>query len=349
MKKLTLFGLLLATAMFAAACGGAAENKAVAPTSLDPAKQAIVSTTESLMALDKQANEAWKNHDTKFFETFLDDKFVGYGEKGRVDKASSIKEIGAHKCTVNNFTFDEVDGKTISPEIAVLTYKITTDGTCDGQAIKPARASSFFVKRGDKWMGIYHSETTISDGSAPAANNPPAGNNQPNTAPGNVPAKPEANKAAPGDAKKTDASKAANSKPSDAKPADASKGGSEELTKALMETENTGWEAWKARDSRTLEYVTTKDISFVDAMGKYLSDRTSIIKEWTEPKCDIQSVSVSDGQATSINDTIAVLLYKANAVGTCENQKLGPVWSATLFQKENDMWKAAYIVELPAM
>src|SRR4051812_13257234 len=107
MKKLTLFGLILAVAMLAAACGGAADNKTAAPGPADPAKQAIASTTESLMALDKQANEAWKNHDTKFFETFMDDKFVGYGMKGRWDKASALKDIASHKCVINGFSYDE--------------------------------------------------------------------------------------------------------------------------------------------------------------------------------------------------------------------------------------------------
>ena len=141
-----LFSLMLAAAVIFAACGAPAENKPgnTANTANANTSKPVSSapTKDDLLALDKQANEAWKNHDTKFFDTFLDEKFSGYGMKGRWDKATAIKDIAGHKCDVKSFTIDDAQMKMIGNEIAVLIYKVTADGSCEGHKIEPARSTS---------------------------------------------------------------------------------------------------------------------------------------------------------------------------------------------------------------
>jgi len=356
MKKLIMFSLLLAAAVIFAACGAPAENK---PANTANTANANVSkpvssapTKEDLMALDKQANEAWKNHDTKFFETFLDDKFSGYGMKGRWDKASAIKDIAGHKCDVKGFTTDDTQMKMIGTEVAVLTYKVTTDGTCEGHKIEPARSTSLFVKRGDKWLGAYHSETNIVEPKAPASSDKKAEiKKEDDTAKkaddaktGSAEKKPESKDTKSGLEAKA-AAPAAPAAPASntAKPA-----GDAGMTDALAAIEKSGWEAWKARDAKKLEDVTTKDLSFVDAMGKYFPDKASTIAEWTKPGCDVKSVNISDPLGVSLTADVAILLFKGTAAGTCDGQKLGPLFGATVYQKDGDAWKASFITETPA-
>jgi hypothetical protein len=47
--------------------------------SAGPPKDAVVS-------LEKSAYAAWKSKDAKFWDTFLSDKFVGWGTSGKLDK-----------------------------------------------------------------------------------------------------------------------------------------------------------------------------------------------------------------------------------------------------------------------
>jgi hypothetical protein len=40
----------------------------------------------ALVTLEKSAYAAWKSKDAKFWDTFLSDKFVGWGTSGKLDK-----------------------------------------------------------------------------------------------------------------------------------------------------------------------------------------------------------------------------------------------------------------------
>jgi hypothetical protein len=42
----------------------------------------------ALVTLEKSAYAAWRSKDAKFWDTFLSDKFVGWGTSGKLDKAS---------------------------------------------------------------------------------------------------------------------------------------------------------------------------------------------------------------------------------------------------------------------
>jgi hypothetical protein len=80
MKKTPL--LLLAAALLAA-CGAPAANNAPANRDPDTAKPAASApTADALLALDRQANDAYFKGDAKYFETFLSDKF-GWASGGK--------------------------------------------------------------------------------------------------------------------------------------------------------------------------------------------------------------------------------------------------------------------------
>src|SRR6202165_5803557 len=104
MKKTLRFILLAAASTFFAACGAPAANtggnKATTNANVNTAKPvAAAPTTDALMALDKQANEAYVKGDSKFFEGMLSDKFViltGGGQ--RMEKGDTVKMIACVKC-----------------------------------------------------------------------------------------------------------------------------------------------------------------------------------------------------------------------------------------------------------
>lgn len=323
-------------AAFLTACGGPAANapanNAGGNANANAAKPvAAAPTADALLALDKQANEAYFKGDSKFFEGMLHESFVMYDGGQRVGKADTTKMIAGNKCDVKDgWKLEEPQMASINADTYVLSYKGTFDGTCtgpDGKSMKipsPVRAASVFVRNGDKWQGVFHGETMIID-----PKNPPA-------------AQPSAPAAQP-DAAKKDAN--SNSSANAAAPAKPSPGAN---TDALVKIHTSGWEAWKAKDARKLEEISSANLSIVDPMGIWTSGRAAVVKLWTDMKCEgVNSVKVTDGFASAVSPTVEILTLKGTADGTCDGQKNGPLFQSAVYVKEGDAWKLAFMFESP--
>ena len=174
MKKLIKISLLTIAA-FTFSCGGAADNKpantvntanttntnsTTRPTVAAPSK-------DELKALETKAYDALKNKDSKFFEGFLSDKFVGFGIAGREDKAASVKEISEMKCDFKSYSFADEQVTPVNATTAVFTAKASSDYTCGGKK-GPAEAwtASVYVKEGDAWKVVYHNEAPVTEPNA---------------------------------------------------------------------------------------------------------------------------------------------------------------------------------------
>ena len=142
--------LIAATTLIFAAC---AEN---ALANDENAMAAIVT-------LEKSAYDAWKSKDAKYWDLFLSDKFVGWGPS-RLDKASATKEYTGADCDIKSYALSDEEISSLGKNAALITHKITVDGTCGGQKI-PADswAASVFVSDGDKWKAIFHAQAPVVD------------------------------------------------------------------------------------------------------------------------------------------------------------------------------------------
>src|SRR3984893_265307 len=109
MKKIILFILLAAASTFFAACGAPAGNTGANNANKNATKPvADAPTADALMALDKQANEAYVKGDSKFFEGMLSDKFVILSGAGqRMDTAADVKMIAGVKCDIKSMDLTE--------------------------------------------------------------------------------------------------------------------------------------------------------------------------------------------------------------------------------------------------
>ena len=327
MKRISLLTLTFIAAAFIAACGGAAENNPAAstakPANANAAAKPVAAapTADALMALDKQANEAYIKGDSKFFEGFLSDKFVGREGGQRMDKAAVVKTIAGVKCDVKTWNLDEQQMAKIDADTYVLSYRGTWDGTCtgpDGKSMKipsPTRAATVWVRSGDKWQAAFHGENLIIDPKdlAKAA-----------TAP---------------------AAKAADKK-DEAKPAAPPPDPS---TDAMVAIERSLWEAWKAHDAKKIEDLTANGLSFIDIFGNSFANRADTLKAWTGAICEIKSVSVTDGVAVALSPTVELLMHKGAADGTCYGQKVGAVHGTSVYVKDGDAWKLAFTMNMPTM
>lgn len=322
MRRLSAFVIAAIVVLIYTGCQPAANTTVSNATANTNAAKPVAAppTTDALMAIDTKAWEAYKNKDGKFFEGFISDNFVGFGSDGkRPTKAEVIKMISEHKCEFKNYALSDAKMTPAGADVAVLTYKATAEGTCEGKPIpSPVTASTVFVRSGDTWKAAYHNEVAIMD-------------------PKNMKAPP------PAPPKKDEAAKEANTNANTAAPA------SDALTEALLAVEKTGWEAWKSKDAKKMEEVTAKDLTFVDIFGNVKSGQADIIKYWMEDKCEVKAVDVTDAKGSSLNATTAILTYKGHAEGTCDGQPLHDLWGTTVAIKEGDKWKAVYIFETPMM
>lgn len=268
-------------------------------------------TKDALVALERSAYEAWKSKDAKSWDTFLSDKFVGYGSSGRLDKASATKEYTGADCDIKSYALSDEQMMPLGYDAALITYKSTVDGSCGGQKVPAfSWAAGVYVRDGDQWKGAFHAESAIVD---PAA----------------APSKPSAGTDAP----EKDEAKSA---------------GRDAGTEAMLTVEKVVWEAWKDHDAKTIESLTASDISFINIFGMYLGTKAEALKNWSGEGCDVKSVSVTDAAGTMLSPTVGILQFKGGADGTCYGQKVGPIWGTSIYVKDGDAWKWTFGINVPA-
>jgi hypothetical protein len=307
MAKIKYFAAAL---VFTVCAGNVPANKANADST--PIKTAPAAPTKAaLVTLEKSAYEAWKSKDAKFWDTFLSDKFVGYGSYGKLDKASAAKEYTGADCEIKSYVLSDEQMTPLGTDAALLTHKTTFDGTCGGQKVPAISwAAGVYVRDGDKWKGAFHAEAPVVDPKA-------------------APAKPVDRKAAP--------------KGGEAKPADRDAG-----IEAMLAVERAVWEAWRAHDAKKLEDLTARDISFINIFGTYFATKADALQSWTGAGCDAKSVSVTDAARTMLSPTVGILTFKGAADGTCFGQKVGLIWGTSVYVKDGDAWKWSFGINLPA-
>ncbi|PYT00984.1 MAG: hypothetical protein DMF63_04790 [Acidobacteria bacterium] len=314
MKRFILLVVAALVAMAVTACAPAANtsNNASAnnvKANANTAKPAAAPPTkEALVALDKSAYEAWKTKDAKFWDPFLAANFVGYGAKGKIDRATAIKEYSGSDCDVKSYALTDEQMTALGADAALITYKITMDGTCGGQKL-PANSwgAGVYVREGDKWKGAFHAESPMPDPNA-----------KPTGAAAAKPGAPAATEA------KSDAA-----------------------TDALFTLEKKAWDDWKNKNKQGLEDWASANFSAFTSNGR--QDRAGAIKGWTEDKCEVKSVSLTDPSSVSFSPDFSLLTFKAAVDGKCEGNAIPSENGISIYGKEGSAWKAIFTMATPMM
>jgi ketosteroid isomerase-like protein len=277
-------------------------NRAAAPAA--PSKEALAS-------LEKQAFEAWKNKDGKFFDGFLASNFMMMDDNGQhFDKAAAVKAIGENPCEVKSYSMSDEQVTPVSADVAVITMKITADGTCGGKPMpNPVTSSSVYIKQGSDWKAVFHSEVPIVDPKAMADKKMPA--------------------------------------PPPAAKAPAAPAGNADMTAKLLAREKEGWDAWKNHDQAKLTDFVADTAYGVGMMGERMNTKADILKAWMEP-CTVDNVVLSNEHAVEIAPGVAMLMYKGTATGKCGDMEVKPEWATTLYKQNGDKWQGVFFVASPA-
>lgn len=318
MKPTRLLALAVLASASLSACAGPVEDDGMAsdakPESADVAVEPVAEApiADVLMALDRQASEAFLNGDSRFFEGLLTDNFVTRDGGPRMGKAAMLEMIGGLRCEAKSWGLDEQWIAQIDPDTYVSSYRGTWDGSCagaNGESIKipsPVRAATIWVRNDGKWQAAFHEENRILD-------------------PKDLPAAPLEQPA---------------SSTADAQPADA-------RTDALVKLETAIWDAWKDHDAKKIEEATADSLSFIDIFGNFDANRADTLEAWSGSICDIKSVSITDGVAYTISPTVELLTHRGAADGSCYGEKIGAVLGTSAYVKDGDAWKLAFTMNMP--
>lgn len=329
MKKLIVFFVIAISGFIGASCEAPSTNSAAnananaAASNANAAKPAAAAPSmEALFDMDKKANEAWIKNDTAYFEGMLSDKFVSFNNGQRFDKASELAMLKGVKCDMKSWNLEDPQMSKINDDTYAVTYKGNFDGTCtwEGRTEKipsPTRAASVWIRDGDNWKGVYHTEVPIIDPKSPLP--PPP----------------------------TEVERAEPKKDGSAPPKPAADPNSD----IFVKMHQAGWEAFKAKDAKWFNEHLADNFAVIGPMGDWVGSKTDAIKMWTETmKCEgVNNVKVSDGVATAISPTVEILTLKGTADGKCDGQPNGDLWQTAVYVKQGDAWRLAFMTETPAM
>lgn len=272
-------------------------------------------TVHALLALERQALEAYGKGDGKFFDSLLGDKFVEQRGGTRVSKADVVKHISGVKCEVNaGWALSEPQLLKIDNDAYVLTYVSNMQGSCteNGKTERipsPVRAATVWIRNGGRWQVVFHGENPIVDPSAPLA----------------IDKKAEVGNDVHGAANIDSAHKVT----------------SDPITDALLAVDNAVEGGWMRHDAKEINATTANDIAFVDIYGTFSADKAATVKAWTSDLCQVSGYKVTNGVGTSVSPTVGILTLTGTYTGTCGGQDIGilKVYVNEVYVKVGGVWK----------
>jgi hypothetical protein len=173
MKRTVLVGALVA-ALSVAACtpppasnsnqpansnSSANRNAAASPT---PAVAFTEAQMTEIKNREQQTWEAIKNKDWDAFGGMLADEYLLIIDSGIYDKTATID--GLKPLTFTSYTLSDHKVVSLGPDAYVVTYMARSTGTDDEGRPFPDTSSyesSAWVKRGDKWLALYHQDSEV--------------------------------------------------------------------------------------------------------------------------------------------------------------------------------------------
>jgi ketosteroid isomerase-like protein len=143
-RQLIIYGVALATGV--SSCLAAAT----------PARSTKTAQREAaIIRLEKIVTEAFKNKQVETVKKYLAPEFVGLDATGFKNVDGELAEVPKYEVRDNSFA----DMKVVFPtgNMAVVTYKVTTQGTHNGQDTSGTyNVASVWTKRQHNWRLIVH-------------------------------------------------------------------------------------------------------------------------------------------------------------------------------------------------
>jgi ketosteroid isomerase-like protein len=126
--------------------------------SLAAAQTDTAGTIKQIEAMERSLNAAIQKGDINAFKANIAEDAVSMDGNGPMPIAEFLKMFNQFKVT--SFTIDQAKVTFLNDTAAVITYRWTGKGTMMGQPVpSPTWASTTWLKRGGKWVAVFHQET----------------------------------------------------------------------------------------------------------------------------------------------------------------------------------------------
>lgn len=109
--------------------------------------------TITLAALEKNAWEAWKDHDLKKIDRLAAKglSFIDIFGNAYDNRETILKTWSSNVCKVKSVIITDAVSFPLSPTVALLTHIGTADGTCYGEKLGQIYGNSLYVKEQGAW------------------------------------------------------------------------------------------------------------------------------------------------------------------------------------------------------
>jgi hypothetical protein len=151
--------------LFVAGLGSASSSRVYAQTTeAGGGRRGTADLTRVLSGLEEESYRAWQSKDTKFWSTFLSEKFVSWGSSGRIDRAAARREWSGTNCEIVSYQISDSQASQLTPEAAIITHKTTVDGSCGGDRLPRASwTATAYVLEGTQWKAVFRAGSAVVD------------------------------------------------------------------------------------------------------------------------------------------------------------------------------------------
>ena len=125
-----------------------------------PGRAASGPVREEIIAIERQAWEAWKRKDGAFFRATLLPNAAYVSGTGISTREEIAKGMETDTCKVDGYVLRNEEVHSLSPDVALLTYRAMSDVTCGDRLVHAdAWSSTLYVRDADSWKVSFHQET----------------------------------------------------------------------------------------------------------------------------------------------------------------------------------------------
>lgn len=110
---------------------------------------------DAIMAIEKQAWQAFKDKKVDDFKKLIDSGFKGVYAEGIVNLAEEL--AGMQKWDMKSFALSDFTSYSDEPDVIVTTYKVAIQGTYDGKdASGTYNVGTVWKSEKGVWLAIFH-------------------------------------------------------------------------------------------------------------------------------------------------------------------------------------------------
>jgi uncharacterized protein (TIGR02246 family) len=122
-------------------------------------------TKDDIVAVEKETFRAWAAQDAAAYGKTMAEDPVLIAASGGVyhGKQAILSDMAADPCEVKSYDFADAKVRMLSPDVAVLTYRLTQDVSCKsiGKLAPKAFVTSIYVRQSNEWRWVSYQETPL--------------------------------------------------------------------------------------------------------------------------------------------------------------------------------------------